>query len=88
MGTRPGNLEDRSVLTKVNADPGSLEIVRKQAPYPQERLLLSSLLSLFFLEFSGPIFSRLRRTLTGLEASLPFHSDWLRRHDEYDNRAL
>jgi hypothetical protein len=48
MGTRPGNLEDRSVLTKVNADPGSLEIVRKQAPYPQERLLLSSLLSLLF----------------------------------------
>ena len=27
LGTRPGNLEDQSVLTKVNADPGSLEIV-------------------------------------------------------------
>jgi hypothetical protein len=32
----------------------------------QERLLLSSLLSLFFLEFSERIFSRLRRTFTGL----------------------
>jgi hypothetical protein len=32
----------------------------------QERLLLSSLLSLFFLEFSERNFPRLRRTFTGL----------------------